>query len=110
MDGLPMVSDLDVSGGGICPVKGTNFERALKDFTITLQQDEQLVFYTDGVNEAMNEQEEEFGDKNLRVAVKKSGGSRAEDMAMGIMGHVLTHRGQAPASDDITILAVRRIC
>jgi sigma-B regulation protein RsbU (phosphoserine phosphatase) len=110
MDGMPIVSDLDVSGGAIGLVKGEHLERSLKDFTITLQQDEQLVFYTDGVNEAMDEQEEEFGDKNLRVAVKKHGGQSAERMAHGILDSVLVHRGMAPASDDITILAVRRIC
>lgn len=110
MDGLPIVSDLDVHGGAIGLVKGSSFERSLKDFTITLQQDEQLVFYTDGVNEAMDEKDEEFGDKNLRVAVKKHGGQSAETMAQGILDSVLVHRGRAPASDDITILAVRRIC
>lgn len=109
MDGLPMVSDLDVSGGAIGLVKGANLERSIKDFTITLQQDEQLVFYTDGVNEAMDEREEEFGDKNLRLAVKKSGGATAFEMSLGILDKVLLHRGTAPASDDITILAVRRI-
>ncbi|MCC6738552.1 MAG: SpoIIE family protein phosphatase [Planctomycetia bacterium] len=110
MDGLPIVSDLDVSGGAIGLVKGASLEKSLKDFTLTLQQDEQLVFYTDGVNEAMDEQEEEFGDKNLRVAVKRHGGQSAEQMAHGILDSVLVHRGMAPASDDITILAVRRIC
>lgn len=110
MDGMPMVSDLDVSGGAIGLVKGAQLERSLKDFTITLQQDEQLVFYTDGVNEAMDAKNEEFGDKNLRVAVRKHGGSSAHNMTLGILDSVLFHRGQAPASDDITILAVRRIC
>ena len=109
MDGLPIVSDLEVSGGAIGLVKGVNFERALHDFTITLQQDEQLVLYTDGVNEAMDEMNEEFGDRNLRLAVGKSGGSTAEEMALGILDSVLYHRGLAPASDDLTILVVRRI-
>ncbi|KAF0241911.1 MAG: serine phosphatase RsbU regulator of sigma [Planctomycetota bacterium] len=110
MDGMPVVSDLEVSGGAIGLVKGANFERALHDFTITLQQDEQLVLYTDGVNEAMDEKNEEFGDRKLRVAVRKNGGSTAEEMALGILDSVLYHRGDAPASDDLTILVVRRIC
>ncbi len=110
LDGLPIVSDLDVSGGAIGLVKGSHFEKALAEFTITLQQDEQLVFYTDGVNEAMDERNEEFGDKNLRVAIKKHGGQSAESMTLGILDSVLVHRGRAAASDDITILAVRRIC
>jgi serine phosphatase RsbU (regulator of sigma subunit) len=109
MDGQPIVSDLEVSGGAIGLVKGSSFERALHDFTITLQQDEQLVLYTDGVNEAMDGTSQEFGDKRLRVAVRRNGGSTAENMAMGILDSVLGHRGNAPASDDLTILAVRRI-
>ncbi|MBI2922243.1 MAG: SpoIIE family protein phosphatase [Planctomycetes bacterium] len=109
LDGLPIVSDLAVSGGAIGLVKGPNFERALHDFTIMLQQDEQLVLYTDGVNEAMDEKNDEFGDRNLRVAIRKNGGSSAEEMALGILDSVLYHRGDAPASDDLTILVVRRI-
>lgn len=109
LEGLPIVTDLAVSGGAIGLVKGRNFERALHDFTIMLEQDEQLVLYTDGVNEAMDVENEEFGDRNLRVAMRKSGGSTAEEMALGILDSVLDHRGDAPASDDLTILVVRRI-
>ncbi|MCC6742015.1 MAG: SpoIIE family protein phosphatase [Planctomycetia bacterium] len=109
LESKPVVCDLDVSGGAIGLVKGALFERTLKDITITLQPDEQLVFYTDGVNEAMNEANEEFGDKSLHLSVKKNGGSTAEEMAQGILDAVLYHRGDAPASDDITILVVRRI-
>ncbi len=109
MDGKPLVTDIDVAGGAIGLVKGPIFERALRDVTFTLQPEEQLVFYTDGVNEAMDGKNEEYGDKKLHLAVKKNGGSTAEEMAQGILDSVLYHRGDAPASDDITILAVRRI-
>ncbi len=109
MDGKAIVCDIDVAGGAIGLVKGALFERTLRDVTITIQPDEQLVFYTDGVNEAMDAKNEEYGDKKLHIAVKKNGGSTAEEMAQGILDSVLYHRGDAPASDDITILAVRRI-
>jgi len=109
MDGKPMVTDIDVSGGAIGLVKGPLLERTLKDATFVLQPDEQLVFYTDGVNEAMDIRNDEYGDKKLHLAVKKYGGSTAVEMAQGILDSVLYHRGDAPASDDITILVVRRI-
>lgn len=107
-DGSPFVSTLDVSGGAIGVLKGARFRQTLRDLNITLQPREQLVFFTDGVNEAMDRRDEEFGDQRLHRATKQNGGTTAEDMAQGIVNSVLYHRGRAPASDDITVMAVMR--
>jgi serine phosphatase RsbU (regulator of sigma subunit) len=108
-DGQPFVSQIDVSGGAIGLVKGSLFARTLRDATVVLQPGESLTFYTDGVNEAMDEKNEEFGDKRLHKAVKKNGHEPAEELVQSIVDSVLYHRGDAPASDDLTVLVVRRV-
>lgn len=107
-DGKPFVMTLDVSGGAIGLVKGAIFERTLRDATLVLGPGEQLVFYTDGVNEAMDEKNEEYGDKKLLKMLKTNGEAPAADLVQSLVDSVLYHRGDAAASDDITVLAVRR--
>jgi sigma-B regulation protein RsbU (phosphoserine phosphatase) len=104
----PFVSKLDVAGGAIGLVKSPHFQRTLLDCTLELRPGEQLVFFTDGVNEAMNVKNEEFGDKRLHNSAKSNGSATAEELAQGIVNSVLRHRGDAPASDDITVLVVKR--
>ncbi len=108
VDGNPFVSTLDVAGGAIGLVKGPIFVRTLRDIQLTLAPGEQLVFFTDGVNEAMDIKNEEYGDKRLHKAVKANGAASAAELAQGIVDSVLYYRGDAPASDDITVLVVRR--
>ena len=95
------------SGGAIGLVKGAIFERTLRDATL-VPAGEQLVFFTDGVNEAMDEKNEEYGDKKLLKMLKTNGEAPAADLVQSLVDSVLYHRGDAPASDDITVLAVRR--
>ncbi|MCE9581664.1 MAG: SpoIIE family protein phosphatase [Planctomycetes bacterium] len=108
LERTPFVSTLDVAGGAIGLVKGALFQRTLRDASVTLEPGEQLVFFTDGVNEAMDEKNEEYGDKRLHKAVKANGCLSAADLAQGIVDSVLYYRGDAPASDDITVLVVKR--
>jgi serine phosphatase RsbU (regulator of sigma subunit) len=73
-----------------------------------LRQDELLVVYTDGVTEAMNPGEEEFGEDRLtRVVASHSGGSAA-DIASAVLDGLRSHGGiGASQHDDITLLVLR---
>jgi sigma-B regulation protein RsbU (phosphoserine phosphatase) len=66
-----------------------------------------LVLYSDGVTEAFNEAGAAFGERGLvRELTGAAPGSAAEAVA-AVLGAVKRHAGQAPPSDDITILATR---
>jgi len=67
-----------------------------------------IVFYTDGVTEAMNETNEEFGMDRLVKAIRSSVDLPAEDMANAIEAAVHDFTGIAPAFDDFTLLILRR--
>ena len=66
-----------------------------------------LVFYTDGVIEAFNSQNELYGNDRLVEDLKKIVGQSAKDITGGILTHVRQFVEKAPQSDDIGILTLR---
>lgn len=69
-----------------------------------------LFAYTDGVSEAMDPTEQLYGDARLhellRAAPRDQAASRLLD---SVVADVLAHEAAAPQSDDITVVALRRI-
>ena len=68
-----------------------------------------LVMYTDGVDEAFNAQNEEFGDERLEQVLKASLGSSCQQLIDHVVEDVKSYVGDAPQSDDITLLTLKRI-
>ncbi len=80
------------------------------DFTtesLVLQRDDLILFYTDGVTEAFNNSGEEFSEDRLENALTKLMDLPVEKIVSGILENVLLFSGEAPQSDDITVLALR---
>lgn len=92
---LPVVSNVPL---GI--VAGTAFQEQETD----LKYDDTLFLYTDGVTEAENAKHELFGEERMINALSELKGSKAhlEEMQKAISDFV----GNAPQSDDITMLFV----
>jgi serine phosphatase RsbU (regulator of sigma subunit) len=67
-----------------------------------------MLTYTDGVNEAKNEAGEQFSDARILSAVESAGGD-ANDLLAQMISRIHQFRGTAAQSDDITMLAVRRL-
>jgi serine phosphatase RsbU (regulator of sigma subunit)/pSer/pThr/pTyr-binding forkhead associated (FHA) protein len=66
-----------------------------------------LFMCTDGVPEAMNEQEELFGERRMVEALTESERLSPEALIASVRNRVKRFSGRAPQSDDITILAVQ---
>ena len=66
-----------------------------------------LFLYTDGVNEAFNEQNEAFGNDRLKAVLDANRGAEPEALINAVSGAVTAFAGQAPQSDDITLLALK---
>ena len=62
---------------------------------------------TDGITEAMNLEDEMFGDDRLLEAVNMSQSNDVEQMTLGIIDRVNEFSGNAPQFDDITCLTIR---
>jgi serine phosphatase RsbU (regulator of sigma subunit) len=72
---------------------------------IYLSPRESLLLYTDGITEACNEHQELFGMDRLVKLIKKTQGP---PWGKAFLNSILKWRGNAPASDDITLLEIWR--
>lgn len=73
----------------------------------TLQPGDTVVFYTDGVNEAFNPQDECYGNTRLLRDLGECTGMAASAVAKQLMQRVRTFANGAPQSDDIAMLILR---
>ena len=74
---------------------------------VTLSPGDLLVFYTDGVTEAMNEDEsEEFGEERLLECIKKNRSRDAEGIQQAIIDEVEAF-SDGVQYDDITLIVVK---
>ena len=84
-------------------------EADYEETELRLESGDKAVLYTDGVVEAMNDQEEMFGFDRLLEVVKNSKTTTAEDLLNEIKSEVDDFTGGAPQHDDITIIVVQAI-
>jgi len=73
----------------------------------TLKPGESIFIYTDGITEAFNEAEEEYGEERLEALLKANHSLSATELGQVVYGDVLEHRGKREPSDDITMLILR---
>ena len=76
--------------------------------SLQMEKGDMLVMYTDGVNEAVNNSFEEFGDPRLEEALNQLSGKTWRETVDGLLSSVKTFVDGAPQSDDITILSIKR--
>jgi serine phosphatase RsbU (regulator of sigma subunit) len=67
-----------------------------------------LVFYTDGVTEAMDASHNLFGEERLQATVDANAGASAQEVLDAILDAVREFTGDVDQSDDITLFVVRR--
>lgn len=75
--------------------------------TVRLQPDEKIVMFTDGVTEAMNEQDEQYEEPRLEKLLQSNLQLSAKETTELIAQEVKTFTGNAPQSDDITVVVIR---
>ena len=76
--------------------------------SITLETGDSLVLFTDGVTEAENSEEVELGLDRVAELLHSMHGCDPAKILATIDGHVRQYVGDAPAADDVTMLAVTR--
>jgi sigma-B regulation protein RsbU (phosphoserine phosphatase) len=67
-----------------------------------------LVIYSDGITEASNENEEQYGEGRLEEVLRGSLGLPASELIKKITSSVKEFVGGRPQSDDMTVVVVRR--
>jgi serine phosphatase RsbU (regulator of sigma subunit) len=75
--------------------------------TLTMQPGDLVVMYTDGVTEAVNGENEEFGQSRLAELLRANRHLPADAIADAIRAAVDDFIGDAPPSDDFTLVLVK---
>lgn len=73
----------------------------------TLAPGDLLLLYTDGATEAMDAEKNLYG-RRIEEVLEKEGGKPADAFLKALRADLRAHMKDAPQSDDITLLAVRR--
>jgi sigma-B regulation protein RsbU (phosphoserine phosphatase) len=86
-------------------VLGGSLKTHYKAFTTTLKESDRLFAYTDGVTEAMNPKNEQFGEKRLVSYLESLPAETAsEEVIASLKGEVRKFADGAEQSDDITMV------
>jgi sigma-B regulation protein RsbU (phosphoserine phosphatase) len=88
--------------------QGEVFERVTEDCEVTLDSGDCVLFFTDGVKEAMNATEEEFGMERLSKAFSAAAELGAEVVVKRVQEAVEKFSGEGAQMDDVTIVAIEK--
>ena len=75
---------------------------------VRLEPGDLLVMYTDGVTEATNGLDEEFGEERLAELLTRGSEHSAESLVRLVDGAVRSFTGERPQFDDLTLLVLKR--
>jgi sigma-B regulation protein RsbU (phosphoserine phosphatase) len=76
--------------------------------TTRLEPGDWLVIFTDGVVEAVNAKDEEYGETELLRLVDRESGSAPAELLRSLLTELDRHVGNTPQHDDITCLLLKR--
>jgi sigma-B regulation protein RsbU (phosphoserine phosphatase) len=71
--------------------------------------DDVLVLYTDGVSEARDREDREFGAERVAAAVGRARGGSAAEVVAEVVSALDSFCAGGPLADDVTVMAVRRM-
>jgi sigma-B regulation protein RsbU (phosphoserine phosphatase) len=99
----PSISLLSTGGPIIGAFDTSDYEQE----TITMYEEDLLVAYTDGVTEALNPEEEEFGEARLRQIIAAGAELSAHELTSNIVEAVREFCRDMPQQDDLTLVVMK---
>jgi serine phosphatase RsbU (regulator of sigma subunit) len=94
-------------GGGL--ILGIMPIAKYQESRITVEKGDVLVMFSDGVTEAPNPNDEEYGEERLANLVAELSGKPAQEIVAAIHTSVAEFTEGAPPADDITVVVTRRL-
>ena len=68
-----------------------------------------VLFYTDGVTETVNPDEELYGEERLEAVATRVKGESADQICQAIYNDVIEFQGEAQQFDDLTLMVLKKI-
>jgi sigma-B regulation protein RsbU (phosphoserine phosphatase) len=89
-------------------VMGVFEDIELEENEIHLAPGDLIVLYTDGITEAMDADEQLFGEARLQEAIMSKKGGSAQEILDAIIAATLDFIGDTPQADDLTLFVIKR--
>ena len=99
------IEKLTRTGVALGAAEGVRYDERV----ISLEADDNILFYTDGLTESYNNDGEFFGEERLIEALKNNLCSSAHDLMDVIEKSLLDFVQDMPPADDLTMLVLRRV-
>lgn len=96
------------SGIGLGLESGKVFDEKLEEISFDLNSNETLVFYTDGITEAMNHERDAFGEERLLQTIQAGKNGDVVQIREHLLDSLNQFLAGAPPNDDITMVLVKR--
>lgn len=87
---------------------GAVFERVTQDMSVEMQPGDCMLLYTDGVKEAVGEDDEEYGMERLSESFRLVAPLGAEAVLTKVQEDLGIFTGDSPQMDDITLVAIEK--
>ena len=97
------VRRLDTGGPVLGLIESTTYDQE----DVALEAGDTIVLFSDGVAEALNASNEEFGEERLQSLIASTGTEDAERLVQAIVDAVRQFSGGTTQSDDITVMVIR---
>lgn len=80
-----------------------------EEVTIEFSINDKLLFYTDGVNEAMNNKKEEYGFENIEKIIQMHSDKKPTEIVEHLCNDIKSFINETSQRDDLTILSIGRV-
>lgn len=80
----------------------------VQEVTLQLQPGDLAVLYTDGITEAMNVQNQQYGLEPMYEVLKANRDRSAQDIRQAVIQNLMQHIGEQRVFDDITLVVIKR--
>ena len=106
--GRALALTLARQGLGVGIDQGDVFDRVTKDHTFAMESGDCLLLYTDGVNEALDPEGEEYSDDRIKRVLAESGPKGATAVLDSIMEDLNTFTAGKASHDDVTMIVLQK--
>jgi len=86
---------------------GERYSSIIEETCIPIEENDVFVFYTDGVSEAMNSDDEIFGEEQLRLIIEKNAHLSPQQLQEKVVAAVAEFSDKVPQHDDLTMVVVK---
>jgi sigma-B regulation protein RsbU (phosphoserine phosphatase) len=99
------VTALDATG----PALGLFAEARFEETPLALERGNTLALFTDGVYEALDADDLEFGMERVAALLATMSAASAAEQAAALLEAVRRHRGSRQGQDDVTVMVIRAV-